>query len=165
MRARALNKKKLLATLTPHLPVEYQSADKKEQLEKNLVRWRKEGTFYVFLAGRLGLGSLVHLLRFIQPGKSLWGTSLGNEVSGISAKAFKHLESVGLPGMARQSGADDFMHDLLWAVFVRFEGFPSRKGKEPFLGFDYVGLDYESDDSAIFVQGSTAAGGALEETE
>jgi hypothetical protein len=38
MRARALNKKKLLATLTPHLPVEYQSADKKEQLEKNLVR-------------------------------------------------------------------------------------------------------------------------------
>jgi hypothetical protein len=64
--------------------------------------------------------------------------------------------------MARQSGADDCMHDLLWAVFARFEGFPMRQGKEPFLGFEYEGVDCESDDdSAIFVQGPTAAGGML----
>ncbi|KAF2254174.1 hypothetical protein BU26DRAFT_599982 [Trematosphaeria pertusa] len=102
-----------------------------DTFKERLKGWRRIGGGYCFIARQLGLGSLVHVMDHIPPPPPrMGGCTKGHErfTPGIdaaadrsahgspSSRAFAHLHSLHLPRFARESGADDKMHDLLWAV-------------------------------------------------
>ena len=68
----------------------------------------------------------------------MWGPSMGGEQSDISKRGLEHLRRLGLRGLAVDSGAERFMHDLLWKVCsTTMPELFQRKGDEPFPGVPY----------------------------
>ncbi|KAH7062741.1 hypothetical protein BKA63DRAFT_573037 [Paraphoma chrysanthemicola] len=78
--------------------------------------WRRDGGFYVFLASRLGLGSLLWLSHLIEPG-SMWGMNYGDEME----LALTHLVDIGLPQLCESSGANECARGMMDALLTGFE--------------------------------------------
>ncbi|KAH7070832.1 hypothetical protein FB567DRAFT_598379 [Paraphoma chrysanthemicola] len=78
--------------------------------------WRRDGGFYVFIASRLGLGSLLWLSHLIEPG-SMWGMNYGEEME----LALTHLADIDLPQLCESSGANECARGMMEALLTGFE--------------------------------------------
>ncbi|KAI4637170.1 hypothetical protein J4E93_010570 [Alternaria ventricosa] len=106
--------------------------------EEKLRGWQDHGRKYEFIGVHLGLGSIVHLGSVLHHTQLKTMTKGGEQaVDGIKSSevAFRHLRKLGLPELAKQSGADALMHDLLWEIFGSFLDFPKRVGDSQFPAF------------------------------
>jgi hypothetical protein len=117
----ARKKRKRIARLLPrdidalyaHFTGQYPNvAMDRETFSTQLKEWRRLGSIYVFIAARLGLGSLLYLQDLILPTRC-WGATKGGEKGGASERALEHLETIGLPEMCEESGANRCVSDLL----------------------------------------------------
>jgi len=90
--------------------------------DAQLRDWRRLGSVYVYIAARLGLGSLLYLQEHILPARC-WGASKGGEKGGVSERALQHLEKIGLPELCEESGANRCVSGLLGALCHGFGSF------------------------------------------
>jgi hypothetical protein len=94
----------------------------RESFDEQLRDWRRLGSVYLFLAQRLGLGSLLYLQEFILPSRC-WGATKGGEKGGISETALEHLEEIGLPELCEETGANHCVRALLGQLCQGFGTF------------------------------------------
>lgn len=100
-------------TLHAHFTAQYpHTALDRSTFALQLKEWRRLGSIYMFIARRLGWGSLLYLQAFIVPSRC-WGASKGGEKSGASERAFKHLEGIGLVALCEAKGANACVRGLL----------------------------------------------------
>ncbi|KAF2123632.1 hypothetical protein P153DRAFT_148710 [Dothidotthia symphoricarpi CBS 119687] len=83
------------------------------------------GSKYAYIAQNTSLGTLA-LLLFNDCLTSMYGCSKGRELSGISRDVFRYLREAGIVELARTSGLDRVMHELLWLLVERLEGVEGR---------------------------------------
>ncbi|KAF2635520.1 hypothetical protein P280DRAFT_484571 [Massarina eburnea CBS 473.64] len=86
----------------------------------HIKTWVENGSRYAFLARNLSLGSLLHLQATIQP-KKMHGCNKNSEgdIHQYADNAFTHLKESGLLNLARESGAEEWMHTLLWEMLAQ----------------------------------------------
>ena len=110
-------------TLYAHFIGQYPDvAIDRELFGTQLKDWRRLGSVYVFIAARLGLGSLLYLQDFILPTRC-WGATKGGEKGGASERAFQHLETIGLPELCEDMGANRCVSLLLRELCHGFGSF------------------------------------------
>ncbi|ORY10511.1 hypothetical protein BCR34DRAFT_588586 [Clohesyomyces aquaticus] len=110
-----------------------------ENFSKKLHEWRKYGSCYAFIAWRFGLGALLHLANYLGPKQVGIGfTKRGVRGQPVRMAALRKLRKLGLVELAERSGANEFMHKLLWKTVDVFDGPENWKheGKTRFPVFD-----------------------------
>ncbi|KAJ4989571.1 hypothetical protein SVAN01_04948 [Stagonosporopsis vannaccii] len=120
----------LYEDLKAYLPPDVKNG---EQFVKVFNKWRDEGSRYAFIAKRLGLGSLI-LLR--NPLKKIWGCTKGGDRSGISHITLRHLQTIGYPRHASETGAETLMTEIMWTLCEGIERVGPREGQRSFPGFE-----------------------------
>ncbi|KAF2730750.1 hypothetical protein EJ04DRAFT_567432 [Polyplosphaeria fusca] len=133
-----------------------------EDFMNRFQEWRKHGAFYALMARELGLGSLIYLLHIFPPDR-LGGCSLGNDLSGGTEKTITMLkDKIGLHH-AVDTGANAFMHDLVWGLMKTFPGTQQRPTpKTPFPGLEGPLHQGEYDWETLFPEpGGNGSGGQL----
>jgi hypothetical protein len=108
---------------------------KQADFEAHISKWRSNGGKLAHIATQTSLGSLVLLHEQLA---DLWGATMGTEKDGVSVHAAQHLKSIGVTKVAKESGLDKLMSDMLWGLFrgLAREGW-DRVG-EDFPGFTTV---------------------------